>query len=83
MSAITLPLFNSTTANNGTPVNVEKVQSISLVTSNPVVAGQSGTYEIIFSFDMGTPAVTWSYDTEALRDASYAALLTAASTPIV
>ena len=83
MSALAKPLMNSTTANNGTPVNVEFVHSINIVTSDPAVSGQSGVYEIIFNFGMNLPSITWGYSTEALRDASYAALISAASVAIV
>jgi hypothetical protein len=83
MSAIATPMVHSTAVIGGSSdlVNVEVAQAVTRVTVDPVT-NQRGSYDIVFHFGGGTPAVHWKFVDEAARDAEYALLIAIISTVV-
>ncbi len=81
MSALSKPLFKSSSAENPTDVvPAELVISITPIDYvDPVIAGQS-RYHIVFQLQKPYDTVKWIYKVKATRDTAHAAILTAIST---
>ena len=88
MSALAKPLIYSESTINGSSdsINVEQVLAISRTTVENGIGNTKSRYAIEYNMaNNGTNPriISWTYETEALRDADYALVLDAVATEIV